>query len=165
VRKTYDLLAEPTGETWASLLHALSRYAVSLQMVVREDLPLSKKGRDLLAALQPHLLQERKGAAWPGTMLLCGEAAIVRFELNASVIAAVLEVAEGLYAWQQPDLPEDLALLAEDGTAILTSIAHERDGYLTSSDAEHESLVRAVPVLRDMLGAGHSVNQSDAERR
>jgi hypothetical protein len=35
----------------------------------------------------------------------------------------------------------------EDGTAIFTSIAHEKDAYLQLTDEKYESLARALPWL------------------
>jgi hypothetical protein len=50
-----------------------------------------------------------------------------------------------LFGWRQPELPEDLALLREDGTAVLASICHEHDAYLQLTDEEYERVVEAIP--------------------
>jgi hypothetical protein len=55
--------------------------------------------------------------------------------------------ADGLFDWVEPRLPEDPCLLREDGTAWLTTIAHERDAYFTLTPEERDQLLREVPDL------------------
>jgi hypothetical protein len=54
------------------------------------------------------------------------------YALTEECGAVISVLAECLYAWMQPALPEDLCLVREDGDPWLVSIAHEREGYLFS---------------------------------
>jgi len=67
--------------------------------------------------------------------------------LTEPVLAEIIAASDGLYGWQQPVLPEDLALLRHDGTAVLGSVAHEHDAYLEMTDNEYERLVEQVPEI------------------
>jgi hypothetical protein len=44
-------------------------------------------------------------------------------------VLAVLGEAPGLYAWQAPERPEDLAFYDAEGAVWLGSIAHERAAF------------------------------------
>jgi hypothetical protein len=111
---------------------------------------MSATGETVLSRLRPFLVEERRGTAWPGTLLLSGEATIFQFNICDSVIEIIISAADGLYDWRQPSLPEDLALLRLDGTTVLGSIAHERDAFLELTDAEFSALVPAVPKLPEI---------------
>ena len=126
-------------------------------MVVRDDLGLSEAGQALLARLEFQLLERKRGSSWPGTTLIGHEATILRFALGEGVLDELAAAAGGLFRWQQPTLPEDLAFIRSDGTAILSSICHEHDAYLELSDDEYHSLIGALP---DVAGLLHSHSES-----
>lgn len=152
MRRVFDVVREPRGEVMRRLLHGLARLSSSVLMVVRDDLGLDPPGQMLLARLRPHLLSEERGRVWPGTVLLGGDATILRFALSEAVLAELAAVSDGLYGWRQPELPEDLAFLRADGTAILASVCHERDAYIDLSDDEYQSLTTSIPgILRVVL--------------
>jgi hypothetical protein len=150
-RRVYDFIEEPRGEALGKLLRALSRHASSATVVVRDDPELSDVGRAVLSRLALHLVERNRASSWPGTTLLDEEATVFCFALSAEVLDELSCAAEGLYGWQQPTLPEDVALLRADGTAILGSVAHEHDAFLELSDEELESLVANVPGLVEMI--------------
>jgi len=150
-RRLFDVIEEPRSEVLRRLLCALVRYSSSAMVVVRDDLGLDDSGRTLLSQLQPHVLERRRSSSWPGTTLLGEEATVLRFGLSESVLDELIAASDGLYGWQQPALPEDLALLRDDGTAILGSTAHEHDAYLEISDEEYESLASAVPEIAQIV--------------
>jgi hypothetical protein len=53
---------------------------------------------------------------------------VLRYRYAPEVARVLAESVDGLYDWVAP-LPEDLCLLS-DGQPWLTSIAHERDGFV-----------------------------------
>jgi hypothetical protein len=73
---------------------------------------------------------------WPGTKLLSGTARVYSFDFDNDVAGLLRRAASGLFDWQQPLLPEDLALLRDDGSPWLTTIAHEHDAFLSLSEDE-----------------------------
>jgi hypothetical protein len=120
-------------------------------MVQRNNLELSPAGQKLLATLEPFLLERKQAPSWPGTTLLNDQATVLRFGINDSVMEDLRNASDGLFGWQQPKLPEDLAFLRDDGTAMLGSICHEHDAYLDLSDEEYQDLLRSVPEIGDIL--------------
>lgn len=152
MRQVFDLVREPRGKRLRRLIHALAQHGSTVLMVVQDDLGLSDPAEALLTRLRPYLQEETRGSSWPGTTLLYGHAATIRrFRLTRGVVAAVVAAADGLYAWQQPTLPEDLAFLREDGTPILTSVCHEHLAHLEVTDEEWESLSIAAPGIRSIV--------------
>jgi hypothetical protein len=79
------------------------------------------------------------------------EATVLRFAMNMAVQDELIGASDGLYGWQQPALPEDLALLRDDGTVILGSICHEHDAYLELSDEEYEALATTIPEIAQII--------------
>ena len=150
MRRLYDVINEPRGNLLRRLLRAVAEHSSSAILVLRDDLGVSDTAISLLSALEPHVIERRRSASWPGTTLLNEEATTIRFRPIAPVLDQLLSVAEGLYEWQQPALPEDLAFLREDGTALLASISHERDAFLDLDDDEYRALIRVIPELPDL---------------
>lgn len=150
-RQLFDVVEEPRGEVLGRLLRALARHAVSATLVVRDACELDESAQDLLARLEPHLIDRKRSASWPGTTLLDEEATVLRFSLNETALGELIAAADGLFEWVQPSRPEDLALLRGDGTALLGSICHEGDAYLEVTEEEYESLVKAVPSVASMV--------------
>jgi len=84
-------------------------------------------------------------------VLLEETADVLTFRLERAVVALLAEHASSLYDWRQPELPEDLCLLREDGDAALVTIAHEHDAYLILSPAELDRLEAEIPQVAATL--------------
>lgn len=96
----------------------------------------------------PHLRERRMVSEWPGTQLIGHEAELRQYFVTPSLVAALAGAVDRLYAWQEPDFPEDLCLYRDDGSPWLATIAHESDAYLTLHDDELDEVLKKVPGLR-----------------
>jgi len=150
-RYVFDVIREPRGAVFRGLLQALSPAATELLLVLRDGVGLSDAGRDLLSELQPYLVGRDRRSSWPGTALLSGQATVLRFIPTAPCLDALVAASDRLFGWQQPALPEDLALVRGDETAALASISHENDAYLELEQEEYASLIRSLPEIADMV--------------
>jgi len=128
-------IEEPVGSAYKELIKLCSDYCDRFLLVRRSSVGLSPHGLKLLEQLHPELIAENLSRTWPGTILLGEKAQVLFFRVSESSLQ-VLEGADSLFAWTQPDLPEDLCFLRSDGTAFMTTIAHERDCYLELSKEE-----------------------------
>lgn len=147
-RVTYNLLDDVKGEVYAQLLqHALS-CCDSFLLVIRHTIDVNESAQSLLKRLEPFLIKREELSEWPGTQLFDDTAQVSRFQLSPATESVLIEVAEGLFSWTQPELPEDLCLFREDGEPWLVTIAHEKDGYLVLSPDESAALTEAIPSLR-----------------
>jgi hypothetical protein len=153
-RISYGLAREPRGAEYRSLVAALAWIATHALVVVRDDLWLDAGGEKLIDDLTAAGATPERADRWPGTALAGTTATVLRAALDPRVRHLLSEAVEGLYDWQQPDRPEDLAFLRRDGTALLGSIAHEGDGFLVLDEDELARLSLTLPWLPDALVHG-----------
>lgn len=158
---TFDLLAEPTGDLYRELLDFAVGECRTALLVVRKSPPLAPQGRELLNRLKPFLASKEESKVWPGTELSPGAdpqfvalvetASVYRYDYEPECAEFFKQTTDRLYAWLQPELPEDLCLLRDDGSEWLVTIAHEHDCYLCLSCEEHARLVNAIPQIGPRL--------------
>ena len=151
IRKEYSFAREPTGSAYRSLVDFGLAHSAFVSCVVRRDLGLGSRGQSVLRKPEPSLVERGVTRAWPGTELLGGTALLHTFSFDESVAGVLRRSVHGLYDWQQPELPEDLAFLRDTGPPLLTSISHEHDGFLTLSDDERADLDALAPMLAEVL--------------
>jgi hypothetical protein len=142
---TFDLGKEPAGAVYRALVAAAAEVCDAFLLVRREATNESALG--VIEHLSPWLIEESEVSEWPGTELLGHTATVYKFKATAETLAFLAQRVDRLYAWCQPDLPEDLCLLRADGSPWLATIAHEADGFLMLSEAEREDLITRVPAL------------------
>lgn len=159
-RCVYTFSTEPRGELLSQLFNFLGGRTTTILMVLRNDLDLDPGGQQLLAMLEPFLLERKRSSSWPGTTLLNDQATVLRFGINDSVLEALRNASDGLFGWQQPKLPEDLAFVRDDGTEMLGSICHEHDAYLDLSREEYQELLLSVGEVGGILGVPGDGDQS-----
>jgi len=121
-------------------------------LIVRD--PQQDPGRpikDALSRLGASSLGITLADHWPGTNLIKHQASLYSYRVDNNLRRTLKSVASGLFDWIHPALPEDPCFFRPDGTVILTTIAHERDAYLTLTDAESSVLSISAPELADVL--------------
>jgi hypothetical protein len=82
------------------------------------------------------------------TTPLFGHLASVRRYRSVPGALPVLNSAGGLFAWEEPFWPEDLAFYTADGDCWLGLIAHQRDAFVLMDDERIAALRAAVPGLK-----------------
>jgi hypothetical protein len=135
-------------DDYRRLICCMSECAALVQVVVRDDISLSEAAQALLSELQLHGAAVRRVTEWPGTQLLQGEASLVQLRTSSASAELVSHAAKSLYAWVQPNLPEDLAFLRLDGSPMLFVTAHECDAGLSLTAEEAQALDRCFPDWR-----------------
>jgi hypothetical protein len=148
----YTFTEEPRGERYRTLIAYAPRLCSEAQLVIRDGIGLSSDAGAIIESLKPWLLEQRQTSEWSGTKLHNRTAALFRYELCPDTLLLLSHSVGGLYEWVQPQRPEDLALLLPDGTPWLTSIAHERDAYLTMTTDQAAVLFSECVDLSRLLG-------------
>jgi hypothetical protein len=147
---TVDLVDEPSGETYTRLLDWCSARSDRIVLVRRSKTPLTPRAESLLRDLESYCTSVESNA-WPGTTLLGDTATVLTYETTSPVLAALESSCDRLYGWTHPELPEDLSFVRADGTPLLVTIAHERDGYLELTREEYDLLMRTLAELRTVV--------------
>ncbi len=150
-RKDYTLNREPNGISYQKLLDFAIGECQIVLLVLQPTLPLAPTGEKALERLSPFLREEISSSEWPGTKLLNQKARLFYYSFSAESATILKEITDSLYAWQQPDLPEDLCLLRADGNSWLVTISHERDSYLSITEEEKVRLLNTIPEVQDLI--------------
>jgi len=114
-RVTYNLLDDVKGEAYAQLLQQALSYCDSFILVIRHSIDVNQSAQAVLNRLEPFLIKREECSEWPGTQLFDDTAQVNRFQLSPASESVLIEVAEGLFSWTQPELPEDLCLFRVNG--------------------------------------------------
>lgn len=161
-RRHYEIVEEPRGEVYRGLLSALSPLCSFVLFTLRPRQEASLLAKAVLAQLWEDILEVRVSTSWPGTGFEDSYAVLEEDNEYAAKYAAevyllhlterslhvLLTVAEGLYDWEFPQLPENLCLLRSDRQACMWSAVPDRFAYVYVTDTEMRGIVRQVPGLR-----------------
>jgi hypothetical protein len=142
---TWTAVGSVIGPAYATLLELGRLNAAYASMVIQPHLGLSESGLQVLESMGSSRIRTFEATEWPGTRLLAGVATIHEFTLDDLVFKSLLGATDDLAAWRQPNLPEDLALLRNDRSPWLSTVAHEQDAYLTLSSKEVAELQNVWP--------------------
>jgi hypothetical protein len=140
--RRYDILREPTGDAYRALVSLLETSGAVAGLVMSQDgVETGGLALAVVDALKSVLVDVQHVTEWPGTELHEGRRArLVRFEIAPASIELLRTRTDRLYGWRLPHLPEDLCAWRADGSLLLGTIAHERDGWLELADDEVERL-------------------------
>lgn len=145
MRHTYDIIAEPHDGALAELITFCADRSKEVLLVVREKDWLTDSARRFLSEVSPWLISQEQSSEWPGTCLISATASISKFSITPHFMSILREHVTRLYQWQQPDLPEDLCFIRQDGTPLLVTITHEHDAYMELEEDEYRDFNRLVP--------------------
>lgn len=161
-KRHYEIVEEPRGAVYRGLLSALAPLCSLVLFTLRPRQQASPLARAVFAQLSEEILEVRLSSSWPGTgfgdkyagleedpeVVARYGAEVYSLRLTEGVLHVLLTVAEGLYDWQFPELPENLGLLRPERQACLWSAVPDRLAYLYVTDAEMRAILRQVSGLR-----------------
>jgi len=142
---SFTLLREPRGASYRRLIDWAVQTCPEALLVLHEDMILSTSAHQVMSRLKPHLLRSNISSAWPGTVMMERSARVNYYRTSDMLGALFKDCAIGLYDWQHPELLEDLCFLRHDGSAVLTSIAHEHEAMLDLTADEMASFSDSLP--------------------
>ena len=79
---------------------------------------------------EQHLLGIDEVSTWPGSGITKGTIPLWTFAMGTGLPDLLIAHSHGLYDFQAPKLPEDLAIYRSDGSLMLGSVAHEHMGWM-----------------------------------
>ena len=151
------MLREPRGESYRQLIDAAIVDTARAYVILQGESIKSSGVARARELLQPERISERLVREWPGTTLLGSTpapATLSEYRCSARLGASLKQLANGLYSWIYPDLPEDLGFVRADGSTWLGSISHEKDSFMELDSGEFSNLCSRYPVFKELLSDG-----------
>ena len=147
----YVLRNEPSPGAFCDLLdYGVEKCAFAV-LIIRPISRMSPRGEEVLKLLEPHLLEKKVSNQRPGTSKLSENALVQKYKYGAPLAGAIQKLNDRLYSWLQPNFPEDLCLLRENGEAWFVSSAHKKDSFFSLGDGESSGLIQKVLELGRIL--------------
>jgi len=109
-------------------------------------MPLSASGLTLLQELVPYRIGCAEVSEYPAAQLLDETVTVCRYSLSPDSVAVLRRAARRLYAWAEPDLPNDLCLMRGSEPWLIT-MAADHAASLIISPGELDRLQARVPGL------------------
>lgn len=158
IKRHYEIIQEPRGDVYRGLVSALSPLCSFVLFTLRYRQEASPLAKAVLAYLSADIAVVRVSTSWPGTGSSdsfsdleydekCA-AVVYVFHLTERTLSVLLTLAQGLYEWEFPNLPENLCLLRPDRQACLWSAIPDRFAYLYLTDTEMQHVLKQVPNLQ-----------------
>ena len=146
----FGIVEEPRDDVYRSLLAWCASRCTTGLVLVRDTNTITENATRIIDSVAPEITSVEQTQQWPGTTLLGANdyATLYRFRLTPLTIDLTITAVDGLYEWAGPNKPEDLCLLRSDGAALLVTIAHERDAYLSLTTSEAAEIGHVVPHLK-----------------
>ena len=139
-QQRYIIRAEPRGPAFKALLKYCAAMGSYCSLV--DNFPRSKKGREasehFFESAKPSLIGVDDVHEWPGTGPSKGTVPLWKFRLEPGMLDLMIARSRGLYGFQTPKLPEDLAVYRADGSVLIGSVAHEHIGWMNLTAEERE---------------------------
>jgi hypothetical protein len=146
--RSFLLAGEARADAYRALLDFLASECESFSLVY--DSPVGQTQHEYWSRLLPALVDSRSAIAWPGTQIWPRpgkDLPTLAFYRLQGLGLSILKEAPGLYSWQSPARPSDLAVYGNAGTWWLGSVAHEHRARLFVPEVLAAKFA-AIPGLR-----------------
>lgn len=142
----YLVAGEPCGEQLGNLI-SIAAQRCDTFLFVLDDMPLSEKGVQVMARLEPMLLSREETSEYPAGRLAWGSVIAYTYRVTSDAVEVLRSATECLFDWVQPDLPNDLCFLRV-GRHWMTTMASDREVVLTLDDGEYQEVQTGLRGLR-----------------
>jgi hypothetical protein len=140
-RMLFTFAEEPRGAVYDRLLEVGLTESERLGLIVQKFRSYPTSMEKVLDTLSPYLIEMNDVSEWPGTRLVGGHTVELRLYRFEPPVKDLLQfIVNGLFDWENPELPDDPHLLRADGSTWLGCIAHEEDAWLELTTMEFVEL-------------------------
>lgn len=138
----YWIIAEPQRQSYEALIRFCAK--IGAFGTLADLFPTNKAGKEARASFIDKAGSSTLGIEmverWPIGEPQSGggkPTPLWKLDLTDDLVNLLVNSLRGLFGWQSPKLPEDLAVYRHDGTVLLGTVAHEHIGWmnLTSEEA------------------------------
>ncbi len=138
-----EILEEPIGNTYKQLISLAFNICDEFILVKRDQIDLSKSSETLIEELKPYIKEIKKQDEWPGTRLFGHFADVYYFDCQQELKELLINKADRLYQWMQPELLEDLCFFKSEEEWLIT-ISHENLGVIKTTDRNEILRIREI---------------------
>jgi Leucine-rich repeat (LRR) protein len=139
-----EIYDNPKDEAYRSLIDYAVKKCTKFVLVEVKDISSSSNVKKVLTALEPYIINKIRSNKWPGTRSGSNNNLVYTYEFNEKSARILKEAANSLFSWAQPNLPEDLSFITEDGKEWLVNIAHEKIATLEIDEEEAKLLSNSI---------------------
>lgn len=139
----WDLVGNPTGETYDELIKILCNYSDTFYYVTRKELSYDP---NILKEFEPYIIETYKTKKWANTETRGAAATVHVIEANVNTCKLLQQSANTLYDWIAPK-PEDLTFI-KNNFAWFTCTTHEQMGSFSIRSDYYRSLLDQVSNLK-----------------
>jgi hypothetical protein len=149
-RNNLIIVNEPRNGAYHKLIDIAFEICDEFILVVRPYAIINDNTKLLLRRLEPNLIIVKEQTEWPYTITRGDPSQVYYFKTNDKTKKIIKEAANSLYAWQPPDLPDDLTFFKK-GKAWLTNTAHEEQSSIETQDEEEIKRIMSIDGLKVKL--------------
>lgn len=141
--ETWVVAENPQGEVYRNLMRVLVDYSDKFYFVTRKELSYDQ---NKLKLFEPYMIKTYKTKEWAGTITLGPHATVYEIEANEQTYSLLVELADSLYDWVSPELPEDLTFI-KNGFEWFYSTTYEAFACFCFRNAFYKSLMLTMKGL------------------
>jgi len=133
----WDLVDNPTGESYISLIDLLCAHSDTFYFVTRKELDYDVK---IIQQFQPYIIEQYKTKEWASTRTSGPAATVYKIEVCSQTCQLLKKLANSLYDWISPGLPEDLTFI-KNNFVWFVSCSHEEFAYFNIRSTYYENII------------------------
>lgn len=140
----WDLIENPSNEIYRKLITVLCNNSDKFYFITRKEL---KCNHEILELFKPYVLQTYQTKEWASTITKGPEATVYVIDSNIETCHLLQQVANSLYDWVAPQLPEDLTFI-KNNFEWFTSTTHEEFGGFSIRSEYYRNLIGEIHGLQ-----------------
>src|SRR5699024_11136268 len=133
----WDIRENPIGTTYQQLIKILCDYSDKFYFITRKELDYDKA---IISKFKPYFLKNYQTNEWDSTKTLGPKATVYEIEANEQTCKLLQRLANSLYDWVAPDLPEDLTFI-KNNFVWFYSCTHEEYATFTFRSVYYKQLI------------------------
>lgn len=139
----WSLVENQTGEVYQQLINVLCSYSDKFYFITRKELSYDMK---IIKNFEPYIVETYKTKKWANTMTDGPSATVYVIDVNPETCLLLQQLANSLYDWVSPKLPEDLTFI-KNNHPWFTSTAHEEFAIFSIRSDYYRNIMKKIDGL------------------
>ncbi|WP_062353487.1 hypothetical protein [Bacillus kwashiorkori] len=135
--ENWELKENPTGETYRQLIKILCDHSDKFYFITRKELNYNK---NIIQLFVPYILEVFQTKEWANTKTLGPPANVYMVSANEATCQLLQQLANTLYDWVSPHLPEDLTFI-KNNFPWFTSTTHEQFAQFSIRSQYYKNII------------------------